>query len=236
MAKDITKLSNSLGSSLTKLHKAGGPLLVFIFVGVLTMTSGNFFGGAHSGAIFSVGAFVTLACLGLFAFLQVQGSGKSNEDLHAFCAQLTGYWWEHIMPNDNSALSFVTIEADPATGTIKLHGRGFDPAGEPLSKWETIAVCVKLSDKKVFYYWEGKFPKKATTSYEGFGQISFHTSGDRIDDADGFFSDTNLENWGTTTRKLITFRRCSPQETKIMNSDDSEQRTKLIQNKLKSAV
>lgn len=236
MAKDITKLSNSLGSSLTKLHKAGGPLLVFIFVGVLTMTSGNFFGGSYAGFIFAVGAVVTLSCLGLFTFLQVQGSGKTNQDLHAFCEQLTGYWWEHILPNDNSALSFVTVEPDPATGTIKLHGRGFGLDGEPLSKWETIAVCVKLSDKKVFYYWEGKFPKKATSSYEGFGQISFHTSGDKIDDADGFFSDTNLENWSTTTRKLITFRRCPPQEAKIMIADDGEARSKLLQAKLKSAV
>lgn len=236
MAKDITKLSSSLGSSLTKLHKAGGPLLVFIFVGVLTMMSGNFFGGSHSGAIFAVGALVTLVCLGLFTFLQVQGSAKTNEDLHAFCEQLAGPWWEFITPNDNSALSFVTIEPDLATGTIKLHGRGFGLDGEPLSKWETIAVCVKLSDKKVFYYWEGKFPKKATTSYEGFGQISFHGSGDKIDDADGFFSDTNLENWSTTTRKLVTFRRCPPAEAKIMSSDDSEVRAKLIRNKLKSAV
>ncbi len=236
MPKDITKLSNSLGSSLTRLHKAGGPLLVFIFVGVLTLISGNFFGGSHSGAIVAVGAVVTLACLALFAFLQLQSSSKSNDELRSFCDQLAGYWWEHITPSDSSALSFVTIEPDHATGTVKLHGRSFDQDGEPMSRWETIAVCVKLGDKKVFYYWEGKFPSKATASYEGFGQMSFHATGENIDGADGFFSDTNLENWSTTTRKLVTFRRCSPPEAKIMNADQNDPRKRLIQDKLKSAV
>ena len=236
MAKDITKLSNSLTSSLTNLHKAGGPLLVFIFVGVLTLISGNFFGGSYSGAIVAVGAVVTLACLALFAFGQVQGSAKAGQELHAFCELLVGHWWEYITPNDNSALSFVTIEPDPATGTIKLRGRAFGLDGDPMAKWETVAVCVKLGDKKVFYYWEGKFPRKTTASYEGFGQIAFHVSGDGIQNADGFFSDTNLENWSTTTRELVAYRRCLPQEAKIMNADDSEPRSKLLQNKLKSAV
>jgi len=66
--------------------------------------------------------------------------------------------------------------------------------------------------------------------------MSFHATGENIDGADGFFSDTNLENWSTTTRKLVTFRRCSPPEAKIMNADQNDPRKRLIQDKLKSAV
>ena len=234
MPKKISKFSESLALSLTNLHKAGGPLLVFIFVGVLTMTTGNFLGGSHSGVIVAVGAVVTLACLALFSFVQVQGSVRANQDLQVFGELLAGHWWEHITPDDSSALSFVTIEPDSAAGTIKMHGRAFGLDGMPIAKWESIAVCIKLSDKKVFYYWEGKFPKKATASYEGFGQVAFHASAGGIHHADGFFSDTNLENWSTTTRKLVTLRRCLPQEAEIMNAEASVPRSKLIRDKLKN--
>jgi hypothetical protein len=199
----------------------------------LTMTCGNFFGGAHSGAIVAVGAVVTLSCLALFTVMQLHTSVKRQKDLRAFSELLEGCWWERITPDDASALSFVTIEPESDAGTIKMHGDAFGLDGEPIATWDSVAVCIKLNDKKVFYYWEGKHPKKATASYEGFGQISFHASSDGIHRADGFFSDTNLENWSTTTRKLVAFRRCTEEEAKVMKGNDEKLISQFVRNKFK---
>lgn len=79
MKNEFSKLFDNLSSSIAQLYKTGGALLVFIFVGVLTMIIGNFSGGELSSWIFSIGAIVTIACLFLFVYLQVKQSKKDDE-------------------------------------------------------------------------------------------------------------------------------------------------------------
>lgn len=78
MKNEFSKLLDNLSSSITQLYETGGALLVFIFVGVLTMIIGNFSGGELSSWIFSIGALVTITCLFLFVYLRIRQSKKDD--------------------------------------------------------------------------------------------------------------------------------------------------------------
>jgi len=231
MPKDFSKTSKSLGDSMAKLYKIGGLMLVFVFVGTVTMTGGNFFGGEHSGIIVGVGAIVTLACLGLFARTQVQAI-KMAQEVTGFCDLVTGSWWERIKPDNASALSFVTIETNPATGTIKMTGEAFDVNGKRAARWESMTSCINLAQRKTFYYWTGA---QEGASYEGFGEITFQPpDAGRIDRGNGFFSDTKLNEVSSTTKKEFTLWRCTDaKEMKIMSSFDEQAISELVRAKLK---
>jgi len=233
MAKNFNKMSESLGGSILKLYKVGGLMLVFIFVGTLTMAGGNFFGGGHSGLIVAVGASVTLACLGLFGLTQVQAV-KTTQRSRDFCDLIKGRWWERITPEDASALSFVTMEIDSATGTLRMNGDAFDVDGKLLAKWESVASCANEAERKVFYYWRGRHALRPAEPYEGFGEISFHMSAGQIDRGDGVFSDTNLSKLESTTRKGVILRRCADKkEAEVMESSDANSISDLVRAKLK---
>jgi len=71
MGENMTKFSADLALSFTKLYRAGGLALVFVFVGVITMLVGHFHASGLSSWIFAIGAVVTLTSLGLFIYLQL---------------------------------------------------------------------------------------------------------------------------------------------------------------------
>jgi hypothetical protein len=152
-----------------------------------------------------------------------------------FCDRVAGYWWERIHPDDASAISFLQIEPDQAVAnTIRIKGRAFDLGGGLAAVWETVAACINSDQKKVFYYWKGSQRKKPTDPYEGFGEIIFFESRDAINTGSGFFSDTNLIDFKTTTKKSVEFRRSTDQEeVKVMHDIDNNQITSLVLNKLR---
>lgn len=92
------------------------------------------------------------------------------------------------------------------TETVKIKGDSFNGNGELVAIWESIATCINPSQRLVFYYWKGWHPIAPNDPYEGFGQISFHES---LHNGFGVFSDTNLTDWKTTTRKSVIFERIS---------------------------
>ena len=73
MDPNYTKFSDTLTASFTNLYRVGGLVLVFIFIGVITMIFGNLSNSALSKWIFGVGAIITLCCLGLFLYGQLRG-------------------------------------------------------------------------------------------------------------------------------------------------------------------
>jgi cytochrome c biogenesis protein CcdA len=73
MDPNYTKFSDTLTASFTNLYRVGGLVLVFIFIGVITMSFGNLYNSALSKWIFGVGAIITLCCLGLFLYGQLRG-------------------------------------------------------------------------------------------------------------------------------------------------------------------
>jgi hypothetical protein len=160
---------------------------------------------------------------------------ESGEQLQKFCNDISGYWWERIKPDEPSALSFVEISPYPATGTVKMIGRTYSRLGEASADWDTAASCVNVNERKVFYYWRGWHPSRPNEPYEGFGEISFRGANDQVDSGVGFFSDTNITDMKSTTKKAVEFRRSSEREVKLMKQNDSVTGD-LIKERLRSAV
>ena len=150
-----------------------------------------------------------------------------------FGSQIKGYWWEHITADGPSALSFVEIRPDLATGAVKLDGRAYTKEGELAATWESVASCINAGERKVFYYWKGVHPPHIKKGrFEGFGEITFREFSGQIDGGDGAFSDTNMSDTTSTTLKYVEFRRCSDGEAQTMQGDDEPAKLDLVRKRL----
>jgi hypothetical protein len=154
------------------------------------------------------------------------------ESTQRFCTEICGKWWERIVPDDSSALSYVEIGPERATNTIKMKGRSYARDGKLWATWESIATCINPSERKVFYYWKGVRLATPKDPFEGFGEISFRKSSNQIQSGDGVFSDTNLTNIESTTKKFAEFARSTPGEERVMEGGDGDSIGKLIQAKI----
>jgi hypothetical protein len=159
--------------------------------------------------------------------------GAWDQAVRGFCDRIAGHWWERIYPDNSSALSFLQMEPDLTTNTIRMTGRAFDLHGALVAMWNTEAACVNRDQKKVFYYWKGRHPQNPNDPYEGIGEIKFFELHGAINTGSGFFSDTNLIDLTTTTKKSVEFRRSTDQEeAKVMYGSDNDQISSLVLKKL----
>ena len=208
-------------------------LVVEATFGALALTaSGNIQILAFSAMLFILIALIAIVCF--FAYMKPDAllSYGGNREIGEFCSRILGQWWERIRPDESSALSFVEVSADKAANTVKLNGRAYNRNAELAALWESEASCVKPHERKVFYYWKGWHPSRPQEPYEGFGEISFRDSPGPLDNAIGVFSDSNLIDMKSTTKKSTEFRRCMDDESKRMQQGNSREIADLIQNKL----
>jgi hypothetical protein len=80
---EYTKLSESISQPLGRLFKIGGLILVFTYVGLLSMMLGYLVQSSLSNWFFGVGVIITIFCLALFAFPQIYGPVKAKRLLKA---------------------------------------------------------------------------------------------------------------------------------------------------------
>jgi hypothetical protein len=233
MPKDIDKFSSGLGGTIIKLYKVGGLMLVFVFLGALLTLGGNFFGGEHSGFIVTFGAIMTFACLVLYALPQVVAA-KAGRQARDFSERIAGNWWERVTPAQGTALSWISLRVNLATGTVVLNGRAFDNHGAEFAKWDSVGGSVDAEQGKIFYHWQGYQVSAPEVRYEGFGEVTFRETGDRIDHGDGVFFDARL-GAGNFTTKSSRFRRSTdPAEEKAVEEGTNRATTAaLIEKKLK---
>lgn len=190
------------------------------------------------GMIFIIGALISVVSFFAYrkpdALLRTIASRQEQEaqSLQEFSNHISGHWWERIKPDEPSAISFVEIRRDPATNTVKMKGNAYNRNGELAAIWESVASCINLSERKVFYYWKGWHPLRPTEPYEGFGEVSFYDSSNGIDSGVGFFSDTNLTDMKSTTKKSIEFRRCEGRYIQAMQEGNDKTISEIIRNKL----
>lgn len=151
------------------------------------------------------------------------------------CARITGTWWERIRPDRSSALSFVTVEPDPNTGTVHLAGRAYSLRGRQMARWESLAACVDEAKRKVFYYWKGSIATQdGTEDYNGFAELTFEPCRGPWTRASGFFSDTNMRDMKRTTKKSVELYRCQDGDAEIMSGSDAGVISKLIRERANS--
>jgi hypothetical protein len=168
------------------------------------------------------------------ALLRTIGSRQEHDlqSLQEFANRISGNWWERITPDEPSAISFVEIQPDPATSTVKMKGNAYNKSGELAAIWESVASCLNTSEKKIFYYWKGWHPLRPTEPYEGFGEISFHDSPEGIDSGVGFYSDTNLTDMKSTTKKSVEFRRSEDPDRQLMLGGNNKPIAAMVRMKL----
>lgn len=197
------------------------------------------------GGLAAKGPYPLVALYGMFFFLAVmiafvgylavfrsaalRGGVETEEG--TFSKQLAGYWWEIVTSEQEATVSWIEISPDPSTQTIHLNGRMYGINGELSAQWDSQASCIKLSDRKVFYYWQGRYIARPNQTYEGLGEIKFYDSGN---DASGHFSDTNFSDLRSATLKSSKFTRSSAQEAKVLRSGDDKLILALVKEKLSS--
>jgi len=172
-------------------------------------------------------AFV--ACLAIFTPDSLRGSAgdEGSAPLHVFSDRICGYWWEII--DSGGPISSVEVTRDPSTQTVKLIGRMYGSDARLAARWESETTCIKINDRKVFYYWKGKHLARATENYEGIGEITFYES---LNDAGGSYSDANLANLKDATVKTFTFKRMSKDEEKCFRSSNEKSIADVVRAKL----
>jgi hypothetical protein len=156
----------------------------------------------------------------------------SYHKLYSFCKKIEGCWWERIKPDTQTALSFVRIYVDKENIGLKFEGRSFDGNGNYTAFWESNASSINHKERKVLYYWTGGFPLNPSEPYEGVGEISFFESGSEFETAVGVFSNINITDLKSISKKSFELRRSTNEEIKIMDSNDKKKICSLIVNKI----
>lgn len=159
---------------------------------------------------------------------------KAIQDVNAFCSRITGYWWQRVLPDDASALSFVHIEPDAPTNTVKMSGIAYHTDGKPIANWHSIGVSIDKDERKLSYIWEGLHPKEAD-AYQGFGLVQFDDAPDALGRGRGHFFNANIADLKTARRKSLEFRRCMDQkDMEVMNAPDGRPIVALVKAKLEA--
>jgi hypothetical protein len=217
-------------------------LLVLVVESVIGIIALNTQGQTQIVAIFCM-LFVFLLLIAIVFFFAYkkdnillrsfnESTTPAMQSMEDFCKQVSGYWWERIKPVDSSAISFVVIIPDWITYTVMMKGQSYNKDGQLTATWESVASCLKPSEKKIFYYWEGDNHSRSNEPYEGFGEISFNEFPGSVDSAMGFFSDTNMTNMKSTTKKTIEFQRSLKDEIQVMSGGNQKLKSELILKKL----
>ncbi|HMK27607.1 MAG TPA: nucleotide-binding protein [Chitinophagaceae bacterium] len=149
-----------------------------------------------------------------------------------FCNKITGYWWEHIKPDTNSALSFVSIEYDEDILILNMKGRTFDTKGNYTAYWETKSTGIHFEEQKVFYNWVGWFPSRPSEPFEGVGEIKFYGEEGILTEGNGIFSNINIADIKSIEKSSFELSRSNEAEIDIMYSKDKEKIARLIVEKI----
>lgn len=238
MSKDQSKEQNSSNRlALIKIVKT--PLAFYVLVALMMETAFGVLSAASTdrqiqrislyGLVLVVLILViTVTALAIWKPDSLLGNFSASKEISAFCAKITGDWWERVKPDESTALSKVTITHNKVTNTVKLNGKAYKLNGELSSNWESEASCISLNDKKVFYFWKGRPISKPGILYEGFGEVNFEDSRGKSSSGNGVFSDINYADLKTFKWKSSRLRRCSSEELNIINKENIQEVTECV--------
>lgn len=160
---------------------------------------------------------------------------SSFQEIDAFRSRATGYWWQRVLPDDASALSFMQIEPDAASGTLKMGGISYHTDGSPVAQWRTTGVSILKDDRKIAYIWEGSHPKSPNDPYQGFGWVQFDDVPGSFTKGIGGFFNANLADLKTARKKSGEYRRVtSEKERATMRDGSGKQIAALVKAKLEA--
>ncbi len=147
--------------------------------------------------------------------------------------RLHGHWWEYITPDDASAVSYFELSPEPHVNSVRMKGLAYGLDGKYTATWETNFVCIRIDERKVYYFWKGYHRDTPARIFEGIGEIDFDFTGDdRLSKGRGFFSDVYFAKPETARKKQIVLRRSTPNEDRIMAGSNEQAIADLLSEKL----
>jgi hypothetical protein len=161
------------------------------------------------------------ACDAITQLVLDLGRGFQWKDMAAqkavrdFCERIEGPWWELVESPVGRGLSFVWMEREEATNSVRLKGSTFDTKGRQWAKWEGLHARVVCDDSTIWYHWTGTHSRRASEASEGFGETVFEavTGGGPFRRAHGTFWDINKVHPERTTAKATELRRIDDERT-----------------------
>ena len=157
---------------------------------------------------------------------------NAYSELFTFFEKVQGCWWERVKPDTDTAISFLRISLDKQDLVLKLNGRSFDTNGNYTAFWESNASSINYKERKILYYWTGSFPLNPAEPFEGVGEISFFESDGELKAGLGTFSNINVTDLKSISKKSFELRRSTKEETAIMDSNDKKKICSLILDKI----
>jgi hypothetical protein len=143
-----------------------------------------------------------------------------------------GCWWEFLLTDDPSRLSFVRVQPDPRTTTVRLRADAYGPDGTVSAVWESTGAILYPEDQRVCYTWEGSHTMRPGEPYEGVGNIQFAGTTDGLNRGSGTYFNINLTKMETTMKQSFRLLRCTPEEIEAMESADAGRIRNCVQSRL----
>lgn len=157
---------------------------------------------------------------------------ETYQERLAFCTKITGSWWERVLPDAATALSFVEIKYDNETLMLTMNGRSYNNVGNLIGYWESKSTAIHFKEHKVFYHWEGWFPSKPSDRFEGVGEIFFDSQTQIFTGGKGIFSNINTTDIQSIQKNSFELARSTPDEEKVIYSKDKESIAKVIRERI----
>jgi len=160
--------------------------------------------------------------------------GQPNEgispELKAFFKSVEGYWW--TIGGDPDSIGFASLTPSGVGQTLSLKGRSFGMDGSVVAHWDSVASCVYLEKKKLYYFWEGRWTGKGESPNEGFGEIVFYNTENQANSGLSIYFDRNLGNVESTIKKECDYHRCTDKEARDFEGGDKIKIAALVKDKL----
>lgn len=156
---------------------------------------------------------------------------KAIQELRDFCSRAQGYWLSSGVEPDTESVGIVEFLKDDLMNTLALTGRAYNRNGQLITTWQSVASCINLKQKRLYYFWEGDHSNKPGDRFEGFGDITFFDTSEALfQNGKGTFFDKNLSDVKSATVKRTDFYRCTEaQVTGIRRENNRQWMSGLVQ-------
>jgi hypothetical protein len=148
-------------------------------------------------------------------------------------ARIDGEWWQFSVTErslrEPSAVSLLRISRE-RDGTLEVNGRSWDEDGSLSARYWSVAAKEKKDPSGIFYYWNGERPRHPNApQLDGTGEIRLESASR----ADGYFTTNSHAPPKFSTRTSGVYLRADPEDMRILDGHDDQQRAALIAERLK---
>lgn len=231
--------SDDFSSRIAVIKIIKTPLGFFVLIVLVAEAFFGIFASTSTGYIQKLSLIALLVILvllavvvSLLAFFKpsaLLGRSSSAEGNMAFYVGISGTWWQSITPDEPAAVSYLKFNYMEKSGILQIIGRAFDVHGEFAADWYSVGSSVSLFENKLSYYWEGENEDQPNIPFTGYGEFLFENTQKQLNGS-GWYYDINTTDFSTTMRKKVKLRRCTPEETTIMESGEKSAIKKCVMN------